>query len=136
MKPSSKKTWDLIKRLNNDPTQKPTIPTVTPNQIAHNLLINGKIKAKKPRLSKLKNIRCKKNENRGLGGTFSDIELEAAMALLKNGKATGIDDMHTEQIRHFGTITKRWLLDFFNNIRKTLKLPKVWRKAKARTLPK
>lgn len=42
MKRSSKKVWDLIKRLNNDPTQKSSIPTVTPNQIAHNLLMNGK----------------------------------------------------------------------------------------------
>ncbi|CAI6369237.1 unnamed protein product [Macrosiphum euphorbiae] len=77
MKRSSKKAYDIIKRLNNNPTQKPTNPTtVTPNQIAHNLLMNGKIKVKKP-IPKI--IRYKENENRGLGGTFSIIELETAM---------------------------------------------------------
>jgi hypothetical protein len=74
--------------------------------------------------------RRKENENMGLGGTFLDIELEAVIKLLKNGKAAGIDDMRLEQIRHFEYRTKSWLLDLFNNIRDTLKLPKVWRKSK------
>lgn len=99
MKRSSKKAWDLIKRLNNDPTQKPTIPIVTPIQIAHNLLMNGKIKVKKPRMPKPKIKRRKENENMGLLGTFLDIELEAAIKTLKNGKAAGIDDMSPEQIQ-------------------------------------
>ncbi|KAL4092417.1 hypothetical protein QTP88_026918 [Uroleucon formosanum] len=85
---------------------------------------------KKLRLPKPKIKRRKENENMGLGGTFLDIELEAAIKTLKNGKAAGRDDMCTEQIRHFGNRTKRWLLDLFNNIRDTLKLPKVWRKSK------
>jgi len=45
--------------------------------------------------------RRKENENIGLRGTFLDIELEAAIKTLKNGKATGIDDMCPNK---FGTL--------------------------------
>jgi len=43
--------------------------------------------------------RRKENENMGLLGTFLDIELEAAIKTLKNGKAAGIDEMCPEQIQ-------------------------------------
>jgi len=72
--------------LYTEKLQKPTIPIVTPNQIAHTLLINGKTKVKKPRMPKPKIKRRKENENIGFRGTFLVIELEAAIKMLKNGK--------------------------------------------------
>jgi hypothetical protein len=42
MKHSSKKAWDLIKRLDGDPTKSHDIRTVSPNQVTHQLLLNGK----------------------------------------------------------------------------------------------
>lgn len=40
-KRSSKKAWNLIKRLNSNPGEKPNLSSITPNQIAHHLLMNG-----------------------------------------------------------------------------------------------
>ncbi|KAL4113930.1 hypothetical protein QTP88_017480 [Uroleucon formosanum] len=55
---------------------------------------------------------------------------------LKNGKVAGLDNMFSEQIKHFGKTTRLWLLNLFNNIRITLKIPKIWRKAKVIALLK
>lgn len=138
MKRSSKKAWNLIKRLDCDPKSKPIIPIVTPNQIAHHLLINGKCnknkhnkKSPKPTVKRLIN-----EENSVLGDTFLYEELEAAMKSLKNGKSAGLDNMYTEQIQHFGPAAKQWLLKLFNNVRSTLRLPKIWRKSKVVALLK
>jgi hypothetical protein len=62
MKRSSKKAWNLIKRLDNNPKEKPKVPSITPNQIANHLLLNGKNKMTKPRHCKPKIIRTKNNE--------------------------------------------------------------------------
>lgn len=63
-------------------------------------------------------------------------ELEASIEKLKNGKSAGLDDMFSEQIKHFGTTTKRWLLIFFNNIKVTSKISMIWREAKVIALLK
>lgn len=42
MKHRSKKTWVLIKRLDGDPTKSHNTRTVTANEVAHQLLLNGK----------------------------------------------------------------------------------------------
>lgn len=42
MKHSSQKAWGLMKKLNNDPKQKISQNKTTPNQIAHQLLLNVK----------------------------------------------------------------------------------------------
>jgi len=49
--------------------------------------------------------------------------------MLKNRKAAGLDDICVELIKEFGTKTKQWILELFNEIRSTYKLPKIWRKA-------
>lgn len=49
MNRSIKKEWDLIRLLNNNPREKPKLPSITPNQIAHHLLTYGKYKVMKSR---------------------------------------------------------------------------------------
>jgi hypothetical protein len=49
--------------------------------------------------------------------------------MLKNRKAAGLDDICVEQTKEFGPKTKQWILELFNEIRSTYKLPKIWRKA-------
>ena len=61
-----------------------------------------------------------------LTNTLSTDELENGMTTLKNGKAYGPDDISEEQIKQFGPGAKEWLLQFFNNCMKSLKLPKIW----------
>jgi len=48
MKHSSSKSWGLIKKLDCDPSKPKTrISAVTANQVAHQLLINGRTNIKK-----------------------------------------------------------------------------------------
>lgn len=46
MKHSSRKAWQLIKSLSNDPSAKTAHSKVTSDQVAHHLLLNGKVKRK------------------------------------------------------------------------------------------
>jgi len=55
---------------------------------------------------------------------------------MKEGKAPGIDEIHTEIMKHFGNNTQEWLLKFFNECRLTAKIPKQWLKAKVIALLK
>lgn len=55
---------------------------------------------------------------------------------MKEGKASGIDEIQTEIIKHFGNNTQEWLLKFFNECRQTAKIPKQWQAAKVIALLK
>ncbi|KAI0215615.1 hypothetical protein LSAT2_032325 [Lamellibrachia satsuma] len=61
---------------------------------------------------------------------FNETEIEAGISKLKNSKATGLDDIQTEFIKHFGPKARDWLLCFFNNCVNSNKIPKLWHKAK------
>ena len=67
---------------------------------------------------------------------FTEEELDQAISSLKIGKASGLDGITTEMIKHFGTRTKAWLLDLMNNCATTCSIPKAWRKAKVVALLK
>ena len=56
------------------------------------------------------------------------VELETGMHSLKQGKAVGLDNIATEQIKYFEQQTKVWLLNLYNNCMTTRKLPNIWRK--------
>uniref|UniRef100_A0A8D8W4F4 Reverse transcriptase n=1 Tax=Cacopsylla melanoneura TaxID=428564 RepID=A0A8D8W4F4_9HEMI len=62
------------------------------------------------------------------------LELILAINEMKVNKAEGnsfrfIDNIRTEQIKQFGTITLQWILKLMNNCVQNMKLPKMWRKA-------
>ena len=47
---------------------------------------------------------------------FNATELSQGIQDLKDGKASGVDNITVEQIKHFGPRARRWLLDVFNYI--------------------
>ena len=98
---NSKKAWSLIKKLSNDPRKADQHVNVTPNQVAHQLLLNGKV-PNRQRQSKIK--RCGQ-ENHDFDDDFTTIELQNSLKHLKNGKAAGLDEILTEEIKNFGPIT-------------------------------
>jgi len=61
---------------------------------------------------------------------FTEAELTTALQSLKNRKAAGLDDIHTEQLKNFGPTACDWFPKLFNNYAVQLNVPKIWRKAK------
>ena len=126
MSKNSKKAWSLIRKLRGDPKAAPQQPKVTANQVAHQLLLNGK-SGKGQKKTKLDH--SKNSEDPGYTRPFTMEELINAISSLKPGKAIGLDDIATEQIKYFGPEAKKWLLQLYNHCLKTHELPKIWKKA-------
>lgn len=126
MSKSSRKAWKLLKRLSNDPTTPKVRSNVTPNEVAHQVLLNGKTEGRK------KNIRITRQhpETNDLSAKFTLEELKAAIKMCKSGKAPGLDDILVEQIKHFGPVTMGWLLRFYNNCLSRRHIPKIWRRTR------
>ena len=89
MSKNSKKAWSTIGKLRGDPKVAPLQPKVTANQVAHQLLLNGKSGTKTHRKPKLD--RTKYNKDQGHTRPFTMEELEAGIHTLKPGKAIGLD---------------------------------------------
>ena len=103
-------------------------PKVTANQVANQLLLNGKSRKIKNKI-KFKLNRKKYSKDPGHTRPMTMEELEKGISTLKPGKAIGLDNISTEQIKNFGPVTKKWLLQLYNHCLTTHKLPKIWKKA-------
>ena len=126
---SSKRAWAMIKRLNGDPTRPRDCTNVTPDQVASTLLLNGKAKDHRKISQKpiRRNIATERNESTK---PFTANELDKALREMKSGKASGVDDLTTEQIKHFGPLARIWLLGLFNNVLHRRRIPRQWCKAR------
>lgn len=73
----------------------------------------------------------RKKYSNGIGFTTPFImeELENGISSVKPGKTIGLDNIATEQIKHFGSHAKNWLLRLYNHGLTTYKLPKIWKKS-------
>lgn len=130
---NSKKSWNTLKQLNRDAKVIRQHSNVTENQVAHVLLRNGKPEIK---MKKIQTSRDKENETSLIQAEFSKDELIYAIQQMKEGKAPGINEIQMEIIKHFRNNTQEWILKFFNECRKTAKIPKQWLKAKVIALLK
>ena len=135
---NSKKAWATIKKLGTDRNATETrVAAVTPNEVAHQLLLNGKPNSQEK--GHLKKVKCEMDhtmeESDSHLDSFSLDELQKAMEHLKLGKAAGLDGISTEVIKHFGPETQQWILDLFNVCATTCRIPKTWRKAKVVAIP-
>ncbi|MCG8429666.1 MAG: reverse transcriptase family protein, partial [Candidatus Omnitrophica bacterium] len=68
--------------------------------------------------------------------TFTPGEMETALTKLKNRKAPGQDRIWNEMIKHLGISAKSSLLKFINRTWIEGKLPRAWRTATIRPVPK
>ena len=123
---NSKKAWSFIKKLSNDPCKADQHVNVTPNQVAHQLILNGKVPNRQLQ-SKIK--RCGQ-ENHDFDDEFTIIELQNSLKHLKNGKGAGFDEILTEEIKNFGPVTMQWVLSLLNACARTLRLLRLWRQAR------
>ena len=122
---SSRKAWNTIKLLSDDHTKADYHSNITADQIAHQLLLNGKRNATFAKQSKPWLKKPTKENN-----TDSSKELEKGIKALKQGKTAGLDNIRAKQIKQFGPTTREWLLRFYNNCLSSHRLPKLWQKAK------
>ena len=109
---NSRKAWKTINRLSNDPTSSNPPCLVTSNQVAHQLVVNGRgtmpSKPKRPVLSRATEGDTSKVY------PFSKGEYNKGVAALKNNKAAGRDDILVEQLKHLGPKAHKWLLTMIN----------------------
>ena len=135
---NSKKAWTTIKKLNSEKKPQSRIAAVTPNEVANQLIQNGKPASKeRGHLKRLKSEmdHALLNSEEHLE-PFTMDELDDGIDHLKTGKAAGIDGITTEMIKHFGPGTKTWILALLNKCALTSSIPKTWRKSRVVALLK
>ena len=135
---NSKKAWATIRRLGADNVSPPVVTTVTADQIANQLLSNGRrVEHRRPPGEHHKTIVPSNNQPpTELTKPFSLDALATGLSLLKAGKAAGLDGLLTEMLPHLGNTAKYWLLDMLNECTSTKHIPSIWRKAKVIAIPK
>ncbi|CAG9114277.1 unnamed protein product [Plutella xylostella] len=129
---NSKKAWASIRKLTTDPPPASQQGTINANQVAHQLLLNGKPPRRIRRTRKKPNQEQAAPESPGdpLSKPITLNELMRGIKGLKVGKAAGVDDITVEQLKNLGPATISWLLKLFNNCLSSAKIPKLWRKSK------
>ena len=124
---NSRQAWKTIRMRSNGPTSPSTPCLVNANQVAHQLLVNGRgnmpSKPKRPVLPKTE-------AGTSILSPFSEDEYRKGVATLKNNKATGRDDVLVEQLKNLGPNAHKWLCAMLNNCFIDNKIPTTWRQSK------
>ena len=124
----NRKAWQVIKNLSNDLTTSTSPCLVNSNRVAHQLLINHR--STMPSKYKRPVLPTEATEEVTLVYPFSEEEYRKEIAVLKNGKAAGIDDVLVDQINNIASISHKWLLDMLNKCFIENKVPILWRQSK------
>jgi hypothetical protein len=140
---SSRKAWATINRLTGK-SSKPKPCPVSANSIASVLVDNGKWKDLSAEAKShnrtvndgIKELLVNQPASSELSGPITIEELMDATLCLRNGKAPGIDMVHSEFLRNIGLPAMEWLCTFLSNCINTLKIPAVWRQAKVAAILK
>ena len=113
---------------------------MTANQIAHQLLLNGKCPGDKEFSRKvsaeLRELSTAPTADTNDSRPFSLEELTKAIKNCKIGKAPGVDSIHTEFLHHLGPVASRFLLNILNTCLSSCRIPTQWRKTKVVAIPK
>ena len=122
---NSRKVWKTIRKLSNDPTTSNPPYLVSAKQDAQQLLVNGR--GTMP--SKLKHsvLPPVTEGDYSMVYLFSEEEYRKGVAILKNNKASGRDDVLVEQLKNLGAKYHRWLLTMLNKCFMENKIPTLWR---------
>ena len=135
---NSKRAWKTIKKLNSENKTATRVAAVTPNEVASQLLRNGKPSNKERGHTKnmKREMTRTMQESEDHVDLFTMEELEKALSSLKLGKTAGLDGITTEVLQHFGPRAKTWILALFNQCATHTTIPKAWRKARVVALLK
>ena len=125
---NSRQAWKTIRMLSNDPTSSSPPCLVNANQVAHQLLVNGRgnmpSKPKRPVIPETE-------AGTSMVSPFSEDEYRKGVATLKNNKAAGRDDVLVEQLKNLNPNAHKWLRAMLqNNCFIDNKIPTIWRQSK------
>ena len=131
---NSRRAWQTIRKLSNDPTTPNPPCLVNANHVAHQLLINGQgPMPTKPKWPKLPPI---KEGTPTMVHLFSEEEYRKGIVALKNNKAAGRDDVLVEELKHLGPKANKWLHTKLNVCFTGNKIPKIWTQSKINAILK
>ena len=91
---SSKNGWQTLSKINGDNRKPISSPNITPDAIAHQLLLNGKPDQNCKICNKNAVLQTDRHET--ILTPFTIRDLGDAISLLKNSKAPGLDNIHHE----------------------------------------
>ena len=134
MSKNSKKAWSTIEKLLGDAKAAPCQPKVSANEVAHQLLLNGR-SAKSERI-KTKPDRKKYREDPVITRPFAMEELKNSIATLWPSKPMGLEKIASKNIEQFGLKAKKWLLVPYSNYITTRRHSNIWKKAHVTALLK
>ena len=132
---SSRQAWSKLNRLTGNVKPFTSQAPVKANDIANNLINNGKFNKPNKEFTfkinrHLKDAWNTPSADQDLCSDFSMAEVKSAIATLKQNKAPGPDSLHPEFFQHLPESTLLWLKNIFNMCLRTVKIPKIWRTAK------
>ena len=120
---NSRNAWKTIQIISNDPTT-PTSPClVNANQVAHQLLVNGRGNMRTKPVPPI--LTTVEQSEQSLVYPFTEGEYRKGITTLKNNKAAGIDHVLVEQLKHLEPRAHRWLHSMLNTCFTKNKIPKV-----------
>ena len=125
---NSHKVWKTIRKLSNDPTTSNPPCLVSANQVAHQLLVNGR--GAMPSQPKRPILPTATEGDYSMVYPFSEEEYRNGVAILKNNKAYGRYDVLVEQLNNLDPKSHRWLLTMLNKCIMENKIPTLWRQFK------
>ena len=121
MAAENKRRWEEIITLTdltcnswktNDPTASKPPCLVTANQVAHQLIVNGR--GEMPTKPKCPQVSPISEDNSSLEFAFIEEEYKKGIATLKNKKAAGIDDVLVEQLNNCITTTHKYIIIYIS----------------------
>ena len=132
---SSRRAWQTFNRLTGRVKKSPSCP-ISANAIASKLVESGRHREVDKLFTREVNAQIaalrsndQLTEDSALSEDFSNSEILAAVAFLKNGKAQGPDSIAPEFVIHCGAAMLDWLRQFFSHCLKSFCIPKIWRRA-------
>ena len=97
---NSRKAWKTIRKLSNDTTTSNPPCLVSANQVAHQLLVN--VRGTMPSKPKRPVLPPATEGHYSMVYPFSEKEYRKGVAILKDNKASGRDDVMVEQLKNLG----------------------------------
>ncbi|KAF0699141.1 Uncharacterized protein FWK35_00035076, partial [Aphis craccivora] len=131
-KHSSREAWNLLRRLDSNPTRTKSILKIKPDEFANRIIEMTRATMDKETARKvIMNLKTKKREATDRSKWAENFFSEEVQIALKS--RAGLDGIHPEFLKNCGPNTRKWLADFFSDILCSGKLPKLFKTTKVLT---